>query len=206
MRDNGTTPSFDGWYIDDITIAELNKPRIPSFPFFDDFENGFGNWLVSGQDWDTTSVTYRTLDKSPGHSITDSPNGKYPAWSRATITLATPIDLSSSDKPVLTFWQKYRVNTDDAFCYVEISEDGGFTWSQLAKYTGYTSTLFPVHIDLANYKTSPILVRFRLRDNGTTPSFDGWYIDDVSITEQNRPRIPSFPFFDDFENGLAIGL
>ncbi len=92
--------------------------------FFEDFENWPNNiWDVSGQDWATTSVIYR----SPTHSITDSPGGNYPARSNATLRLANPVDLSASDTPVLTFWHRYYLNTDDAFCYVEISKDGGFT-------------------------------------------------------------------------------
>jgi len=172
-----------------------------TFPFSDDFESGFSNWLVSGQDWDTTSFTFR----SPNHSITDSPYGNYPPYSNATITLASPIDLSSSNSPVLTFWHRYFVRSGSDYCHVEISEDGGFNWSELASYTGYNRTLFPEQIDLSNYKTSPILIRFRLRDNGDQYVYDGWYIDDVSINEENTSQT-TFPFSDDFESGFSNWL
>ncbi len=149
-----------------------------TFPFYDDFENGFGNWLVSCQDWDTTSFTFR----SPTHSINESPGGNYPVNSNATIQLANPINLPSTNTPVLSFWHRYNVQTNFDFCYVEISEDGRFNWSTLASYTGFVNTLFPSQIDLSNYKTSPILTKFLLRDNGNT-TYDGWYIDDVEIKD-----------------------
>jgi len=198
LRDNGNT-TYDGWYIDDVSIAEKNTSLTP-FPFYEDFESGFSNWLVSGQDWDTVSVTYR----SPTYCITESPSGNYPVNSNATITLANPIDLSSSNVPVLAFWHRYNVQSNYDFCYVEISEDGGFTWSLLKQFTGFTNTLFLYQIDLSNYKTSPVLIRFRLRDNGNTV-YDGWYIDDVSIAEQNTSLTP-FPFYEDFENGFGNWL
>ncbi len=52
---------------------------LDSFPFTDNFENGFDNWLVSGQDWDTTSV----LSRGPGYSVTESKSGVYAQWENA---------------------------------------------------------------------------------------------------------------------------
>jgi len=194
LRDNGNTV-YDGWYLDDISIAEQNT-ALTTFPFFEDFENGFDNWLVSGQDWDTTKITFRSLD----YAITESPNGNYPGWANSTITLANPIDLATSDMPVLTFWHRYNVQTSYDYCNIEVSEDGGFTWVLLKRFTGFTNSLHPYQIDLSGYKTIPIQIRFRLRDNGNTV-YGGWYLDDISIAEQNTAITP-IPFFEDFENGF----
>jgi hypothetical protein len=87
------------------------------------------------------------------------------------------------------FWHRYYVRSGTDFCYVEVSEDGGFNWSELASYTGYTTTLFPEQIDLSNYKTSPILIRFRLRDNGDGYRYDGWDIDDVELKDLNPTNL-----------------
>ncbi|MCP3683716.1 MAG: T9SS type A sorting domain-containing protein [bacterium] len=196
LRDHGDSYTYDGWYIDDVEITEMDVSQTP-FPFSDDFENGLDNWLVSGQDWGTDTLTF----SSTTHSITDSPEGNYPQYSNATITLAYPIDLSSSSAPVLKFWHKYFVRNGSDYCHVEISEDGGYTWVTETSFTGYVTTLIPVQIDLSEYGSSPILVRFRLRDHGDSYTYSGWYIDDVEITEMDVSQTP-FPFFDDFENGL----
>ena len=154
--------------------------------FSDDFESGLGSWSVSGSDWaliDTDSV-------SPTHSVTESPDGDFPPNTNATISLAYPIDLSGSDMPVLTYWYKmynpdysyYSYDRDHA--YVEISEDGGTTWTTLKDTTcSVVSTWTPVQIDLSAYKTSLIKVRFRLRGNGDSEVGDGWYLDDVEIKD-----------------------
>ena len=154
-------------------------------PFYDDFDNGFDNWLISGQDWGADTLTFR----SPPNSITDSPDGNYPVYSNATLRLAHPIDLSSSSAPVLSFWHQYYVTQNSDYCYVEVSEDGGFVWIEEASYTGYTTTLSPETIDLSAYTTSPILIRFRLWDNGDGNYYNGWHIDDVEITGPNSVHV-----------------
>jgi len=169
-----------------------------AFPFFDDFESGLDNWLVSGQDWDTTSADYTG---SGGHSVTDSPEGNYPAHSNASITLAHSIDLSSSNEPVLTFWHKFSTQNGSDHCRVEVSLDGGFTWpDEIENFTGDNWTWNRVQLDLSAYKMETILIRFRLTSNHNY-QYDGWHIDDVEITEKDILQT-AFPFLDDFESGL----
>ena len=179
LRANTDGYVYDGWYIDDVRIAEQNTSLTP-FPFYDDFENGFGNWEISGMDWDTTSAVSRGGN---GHSITDSPDGDYPVNANSTITLANPIDLSTSTTPVLIFWHRYAVEPSYDKIHVEISEDGGFNWSEVSTYTGYVTTLVSEQVNLTDYKSSPILIRFRLRANTDGYIYDGWYIDDVEIRD-----------------------
>jgi len=95
---------------------------------------------------------------------------------------AHPIDLSSTDNPELTFWHKIGVEKYD-HGYVDISEDGGITWTNLADFTNTwrsTWTLVPP-ISLSDYKASPVKIRFRLRSNGSYQTW-GWDIDDVNVT------------------------
>ena len=58
------------------------------------------------------------------------------------------------DAPVLLEQEwDFGEQTDVSIVHIEISEDFGFTWSQLTSFTGYTTTLHPEQIDLSNYKT-----------------------------------------------------
>ncbi len=195
LRSNATV-SYDGWYIDNVSIQEHDTTLTP-FPFTDDFEKGLGNWLASGMDWDTISDT---CVGAPGHSVTESPVGNYLPLSNATLTLAHPIDISSATKPVLSYWHRIVTHGNNDFCYVEISVDGGVTWTELSKDSGRRKSFVPCTIDLSAYKASPVLIRFRLRSNATV-FYDGWYLDNVSIHELDTTLMP-FPFKDDFENGL----
>ena len=118
----------DGWYIDDVEIKEKDTAAT-AFPFSDNFENGLANWVVSGQDWGIIDT-----DKRSGtHSITDSPSGNYPTYANTTIELAHPVDLSAATTPMLSFWHKSYFNSSIVYddIYVDISQDGGVTWTDL---------------------------------------------------------------------------
>ena len=157
------------------TKTALQNP----YPFSDDFESGLGNWIVSGYDWNLTTSTSR----SGSYSVTDSPSGDYIPDADAAIILAHTIDLSSSASPVLTFWHKIDVPDND-YGYVQVSTDGGFSWITLEDYVYITiSTWKFVQIDLSDYKTSEVKIRFRLRADGDAYVGDGWYIDDVEVKE-----------------------
>jgi len=201
LRADGDTRVGDGWVIDDVEIKEKDTTTLP-FPFSDDFENGLSNW-ISGPEWEVTTDDFR----SGSFSITESASSNYRPDANSTILLAHPIDLSGTTEPVLRFWYKLGVwdnaiNVDHGI--VELSEDGGTTWPVvLQDWTIITlSTWSFFQAELSEYKTSPILIRFRLRADGDTRVGDGWVLDDVEIKEKDTTTL-SFPFSDDFENGLS---
>jgi hypothetical protein len=187
----------DGWYIDDVEIRE-NLDRL-SYPFYDDFEVGLGNWTVSGYDWDLTTGESR----SSSHSLTDSPGGNYGALWDAGVTLVHPIDLTGATAPVLTFWHMMNLGDTGDDALVEYSANGGSTWSVLREWHGSNWTTWKLeHIDLSGYgSTDEVKIRFRLDADSDATVDDGWYIDDVEIRE-NLDRL-SYPFSDDFEGGLG---
>ncbi|MFH0991063.1 MAG: FG-GAP-like repeat-containing protein [bacterium] len=200
LESDGTNQS-DGWNIDDVSITELEASA--SLPFSDGFENGLSNWFVSGSDWDTTTATSR----AGRSSITESRLGYYPANGNAAITLAVPLNLSSAISPVLRFWHKYSLGSNDNY-YVEVSTNGGTSWTALKSFYPYSSGAIQImwtleQYDLKNYRGSAVKIRFRLESDGTNQS-DGWNIDDVSITELETSA--SLPFSDGFDNGLSKWL
>ncbi|MBI4685798.1 MAG: hypothetical protein HY755_11460 [Nitrospirae bacterium] len=172
--------------------------------FSDTFESGLGRWLVSGYDWGLTTSTYR----SPTYSLTDSPSGDYVANTNVSATLANSIDLSASTSPVLTFWHKHDIPDCDYWDwqkdhgYVEISQDGGSTWSTIKSIACSTQNTWSYEqIDLSSYKTSSVKIRFRLSSDGDENVGDGWYIDDVEIKDLSTST--SY-FFDNFESGESL--
>jgi len=91
---------------------------------------------------------------------------------------------------VLTFWHRIGLHGDD-YGHVDVSGDGGTTWSELVHYTNIIeSTWARKQLDLREYRTSPVLIRFRLRDNGDGAyNLLGWDIDDVEIRELFYPPL-----------------
>ena len=99
------------------------------------------------------------------------------------MTLNNPVNASGSDALVLSFWQKYAVQSDKDYCRVEVSSNNGATWQQAVSYTGTVSTIHQSQIDITKYAnhSSNVKVRFRLTADASTIA-DGWYIDDIAIT------------------------
>ncbi len=107
---------------------------------------------------------------------------------------------------VLRFWQTYQMEAGYDGAVIEISTDGGTTFTDLGskittgKYNGTISTKSKspiggrsawtggtigtwsqVVVDLSSYAGRNVIIRFRMTtDNGASKY--GWYIDDVSIS------------------------
>jgi hypothetical protein len=168
LATNGSI-TFDGWYIDDVSIGETTTTV--SYPFFDDMESGTENWLTSS--WELFIPGY-----SPDHCLTDSPAGTTPYYVYPLLTLASTIDLSKAKNPQLTFWHHYY--SYYSYCYVDVSTDKGRTYTTLRQYYGQQANWVQEQIDLKDYVGLPtVRIRFWAYSWGS----DGWYIDDVRIGE-----------------------
>lgn len=85
-------------------------------------------WRVSSQDHQSGARAYRT-----------SPNGGvYPSDTCASLT--TP-ELQLGDNAELSYWARFNLEFQWDGVVVEISTDGGTTWSDLAPAAGYPNTL-----------------------------------------------------------------
>jgi hypothetical protein len=126
--------------------------------------------------------------------------------------LTRAFDLSDVTEATLHYWTWYDIETDWDYGYVEISTDGGRSWTILqppgsvttnpsgnAFGPGYTglSGGGPVWIeeklDISAYAGQEVLIRFEYVTDDAV-NRPGWALDDISI--------PEIGFFDDVETGL----
>ena len=160
--------------------------------------NSISNWDVS-QTWNVTNSDYY----SPSSSITDSPNGNYSNNINKTITMNNPVDLTNALGANMSFWAKWEIEENWDYVQVEVSNDGGNTWTpQCGKYTnlgvadqnaadgeplydGFQTTWVKEEIDLSDYLGSTIIVRFKI-------------VSDQYVNDEGY-------FFDDFEINVMIG-
>jgi hypothetical protein len=164
--------------------------------FCDDFESGLDNWHYATEGWGLTTTTFQ----SANYSVTDSPNGNYPAGDKSDITMVKSVDLTAAVSPIVTFWHLLSVGNSFECCnytypdyaYVDVSSDGGNTWTILTSFTdaNNTSVWSFQQFSLASYAGKKIKLRFRLVDNTISPTADGWYIDDVEIREAVQQSVP----------------
>jgi len=146
--------------------------------FFDDMESGPGNWTAD-QPW----ALITTDSHSPVTCWTDSPQGNY-ADNVDVSLMSTPVDLSVASDKKLTFWHRYDLAWDwwwsIDYGRVEISTDGGNSWTGLASYYGSQSWT-KEEIDLTAFGAATnARIRFRLTSDSSYNA-DGWYIDDVEV-------------------------
>lgn len=151
------------------------------------FDDGtLQGWAVTGT-WGVTG----SASHSGGNSVTDSPAGSY-AFNTDTSLTSPVLDLTGTTKPALTFYHKYELEFGRDFGYVEISTDGGTTFSDITpnsanggghSFTSTISTFALQSIDLTPYKSfSNVKIRFRMTTDYVA-NYDGWYIDDISIVD-----------------------
>ncbi|MDP2363887.1 MAG: immune inhibitor A, partial [Ignavibacteria bacterium] len=144
--------------------------------------------------WEATNLSFHS---SPT-SFTDSKTGEYSNNATVTMILKNAINLSAYSHPRLSFWTKYDIETNWDYGQVEISTNNGTTWFPLTGlYTnpGNTSGFQPPYeplydgiqtnwvneiMDLTNYITSQVKLKFELKTDGSVEK-DGWFVDDIGI-------------------------
>ncbi|MGH3056040.1 MAG: choice-of-anchor J domain-containing protein, partial [Gaiellaceae bacterium] len=161
----------------------------------DDMESGdtWGNDLPWGLITDASC-------HSGTHCWHESPGGPYANNEDASLT--TRLNLSAGGRPLLTFWHRYNLENYADFGFVEVSTDA-VTWTRLFSITGFGGiTWRQERIDLSQYAFQTLWVRFRLVTDAAN-TYDGWYIDDVSV--QNNTAVAGYPFFDNMESAASDG-
>jgi len=101
--------------------------------FEDNVESGNLGWTTEGQ-WAITDEA----SASPNHSWTDSPGSHYGNyWDNSLVSPA--LDFSGVAGVALEFSHTYDLESGFDYAHVEISSDGGATWSPVATYNGVQS-------------------------------------------------------------------
>ena len=119
-------------------------------PFTDDVEIATADFWTADSPWARTNIDF----KSAGHSWTDSPAAYYANTADASLTLASPIDLSGTTSPQLKFWHHYRFEAGFDFGYVEISTSDGASWTRIATYSGSFNDPYTVGAEVAYSKSA----------------------------------------------------
>ncbi len=165
----------------DLTVTD---PGVVTL-FTEAFEGAFppAGWTrvenIGSCDWES-SVTTGYTNQTGGAGLFADANSDW-CGDAMDAELRTPaLDLSAAAAPVLSFQSDYRDLGDDA--YVDVSTDGGTTWTNLLHYDG-VSMRGPrrVQLDLAAYAGQPsVIIRFHY----VAPGWDWyWQVDDVQIAD-----------------------
>lgn len=143
--------------------------------FEDDVEGGNIGWTADSP-WAITTESAH----SPTHSWTDSPSGNY--GNNRNVSLTSPIfDLTDKTGVTLAYWQICDTEAGYDYCRVEISTNGGSSWSEVTSFSGASSAWSEVMLPLpALDNQANARIRFRLTSDGFVND-DGWHIDDIRL-------------------------
>lgn len=158
--------------------------------FFDDFESGLGNWnsiINSGSnEWIVYSEPYPNSYSMPPTSSgnvcsADSDEAGSGSSTDCTIELSTALNLTTYENIILEFDNDFNAIDADDYCYVDVSSDGGTTWTNVLQFAGVDVTATHEIVDIsaiANLQSS-VLIRF----HSVQPGWDWWWtIDNVQVT------------------------
>jgi immune inhibitor A len=130
--------------------------------------------------------------------------------------LRRAVDLSGVITATLDFWTWYDIEEGWDFGFVQVSTDGGQTWTSLENpdttyehnpdaigyvvenlpgFTGTSDGWVQETFDLSPYAGQQILLQFRYATD-TYTLYLGWFVDDITITADGEEI-----FFDDVEEG-----
>ncbi|NDJ86767.1 MAG: hypothetical protein GYB66_12845, partial [Chloroflexi bacterium] len=112
----------------------------------------------------------------------DSPSGNTQHLTMSSVELEGQIDLSGMTNPVLLFDERRNIEFGDSR-YIDISLDGGYTWSEIWGGGGTDWDWSEPYIDLSSYAGMTIGLRFRMDARSHSQVGDGWWIDNIRILE-----------------------
>jgi hypothetical protein len=157
--------------------------------FSDNLESGGAAW-VPGAPWALTTESAH----GGTYAWSDSPGGPYGANTNASL-VSGPINLSSATAPRLTFWHRRDFAADGADAgRVWITTNGGGSYTLLQTYVGTNLTWTEATLDLTPFAGAAALqIVFQVNTNATQ-SGDGWYVDDIAVSENTRRVSADFDF------------
>jgi bacillopeptidase F len=155
--------------------------------FNDDMESGAGSWTHSGagDSWQWGAPTSGPGSAHSGSNVwATNLSGNYPNSHNASL-ITPPLSLAGLSSASLQFAHWYSMEKDFDTAKVEISTNGGSSWTQLARYTSPDYSGTPVGwetpvIDLSAFVGQTVQIRFRLQSDGSV-NYAGWYLDDVRV-------------------------
>jgi hypothetical protein len=179
-----------------------------ALPVFEDFETGltlFDNESGNDQNWG--------INSSLSHGGSQCASNAYGQVHKNILAESGIMDLSATTLPTLSFWHIANTESGHDLCRVEISTDGGASYSRLSSssyqsssatyssqrrfdkssYSAWSSgspdnTWWQKEIFYLNdYKSNQVKIRFRLNSDNNT-NYGTWYIDDILIEEPDCPR------------------
>lgn len=115
--------------------------------------------------------------------FTDSPSGNYDRYTESVVELEGLVTIPAASNYTLQWDQRYNLGSNHRV-RVDISTDGGFTWTNAYSQGGTTNLDWLTQtLDLTSYAGNNIAIRFRLDALSNDSEQEGWWVDNIRIIE-----------------------
>lgn len=171
--DTTTSPIWSFTVEEDPAIVDI---------FTEDFEGGLGAWTVTNNggtcDWQIWPEPWPNAYNTGTGSVlgADADECGSGATVDSYVEMGTGADLTDYQTVSLEFDTDFNQIDADDFGYVQVSVDGGTTWSDVATYNGADYTAEPEVIDISTIAALQSDVRVRF--HSIQPGWDWWWIVD----------------------------
>ncbi|NBJ69278.1 MULTISPECIES: S8 family peptidase [Clostridia] len=185
----GETLSYT-WHINDFGNNKVNSETyevalLPGITvgYEEDFEAVSAGWTVFGENnsWERGVPTSGPESGASGKNVyATNLAGEYESDSNTTLVMP-PIDLPKEGGAYLQFNQWYNLENNYDYGHVFISTDQE-EWTQLKEISDVSDGWENAEVDLSDYLGQRIYIGFNL-DTDSSVTREGWYIDDVALTD-----------------------
>ena|GEM_PF-3313076 len=175
-----TTPVPPGGLPTPTPTPTMGYPTVQAF--FDDFEQGTGQWQFPLGEEGTRWGLFAGNAHSGDYSLTDSPAGCYLVYEESD-AISRAFSLANMRNPVLRFWMRYSIGQTIDVVTVQTSRDGGASWdAPLASYVGTQDswTLQQFALPVTYEGQTAVRIRFHMNSDCHMTD-DGFYVDDVEV-------------------------
>lgn len=168
-----------------ILLASIQIVKGQTIYWSEDFEGVIPNWYATNGTWDIGTPTVGGPSAAHGGTKCAGTvmDGIYNDGVDTRFRQINPITIPAVDQnPRLRFWYWFSFGAND-WGRVQISTDGGNTWSNMTTYDYYntSSNVWTVEeIDLKPYAGMNVRFAFQFHSVSCCTSW-GWYIDDLEI-------------------------
>ena len=198
LKNNSDTKIYVYYNNSDAT-SKSNATDV--FFFYDDFENGLGQWTVyNGFNNFWRWADYRSYEGNYSAAYNHEPPTppSYSAgWSRTHGYLRS--DTFYLGDNAFIFWKEwtetektgYSEPPSDAYdnMYFYVSTDGGASWNLLKRWEDSSLAWVSRSVNLSDYQSSNARIQFYFDSvDGLYNNYEGWYIDNVIIRKYQPPE------------------
>ncbi len=158
-----------------IVFSPMRSFSIQKECIIDNFEQNSPRWLFDG--WERIE----NIGRENGFGLINNND----SCESCIAELDEDWNLSQFGRFRLFFWDKHRIERRNSeFGLVEISADGGDTWQELVRFTGFQNWWVRHEINLDRYaqnRESPIRLRWRMFSPENLERHGEWIIDEITL-------------------------